>query len=174
MFARTARLVVFLSFVPVSDVEELFYEITYYVQSNYPQLMAVVNYFENTYLGSVTVDSEDRVPPKFPLEFWNHYDRILRDPEFLRTSNMVEGFHRGFKSRVNRPKPTVQEYFRAIWEQQVITDYHVDRLEVGKSPSKRRKTSNDKLFNICNRYSTYSTTLDYLFDVARYFGLERE
>ena len=70
--------------------------------------MAVVNYFENTYLGSVTVDSEERVSLKFPLEFWNHYDWILKDPEFPRTLiNMVEGFRRGFKSRVNRPKPTV-------------------------------------------------------------------
>ena len=39
---------------------------------------------------------------------------------------MVEGFHRGFKSRVNRSKPTLQEYIRAR-EQQVITDYHIDR-----------------------------------------------
>ena len=70
----------FLTFVTVADVEEVFYEITYYIQANYPQLMVVVNYFEKTYL---------RVPPKFPLAFWN------------RTSNMVEGFHRGFKSRVN-------------------------------------------------------------------------
>ena len=32
--------------VPVADVEEVFYEITYYIQANYPQLMVVVNYFE--------------------------------------------------------------------------------------------------------------------------------
>ena len=49
MFARAARLVVFLAFVPVADVEEMFYEITYYIQANYPQLMAVDNYFEKTY-----------------------------------------------------------------------------------------------------------------------------
>ena len=49
--------------------------------------------------------------------------------------NMVEGFHRGFKSRVNRPKPTVQEYFRAIREQQVITDYHIDQLGFAKTSS---------------------------------------
>ena len=114
MFARAARLVVFLAFVPVADVEEMFYEITYYIQANYPQLMAVDNYFEKTYLGSATVDSEVRVPPKFPLAFWNHYSKTLEDPEFPRTSNMVEGFHSGFKSRVNRPKPTLQEYFCAI------------------------------------------------------------
>ena len=95
----------FLAFVPVSDIEEVFYEMTYYIQSNYPQLMAVVNYFEKTYLGSVTVDSEVRVKPAFPSDFWNHFDRVLEDPDFPRTSNMVEGFHRGFKTRVNRPKP---------------------------------------------------------------------
>ena len=71
-FTRAARLVVFLAFVPIADVEDVFYEITYYIQSNYPQLMVVVNYFENTYLGPVIVDKEERVPPKFPLGFWNH------------------------------------------------------------------------------------------------------
>ena len=173
-FARAARLVVFLAFVPIADVEDVFYEITYYIQSNYPQLMAVVNYFENTYLGSVIVDKEERVPPKFPLGFWNHYSRILKDPEFPRTSNMVEGFHRGFRTRVNRPKPSVQEYFRAIREQQVTSDYHIDRLGVGKTPSKRRKTSHEELFKICSEYSDYSSKLDYLYAVAKHFGHDIE
>ncbi|KAL5263775.1 hypothetical protein ACHWQZ_G004991 [Mnemiopsis leidyi] len=30
----------------------------------------------------------------FPSDFWNHFDRVLEDPDFPRTSNMVEGFHR--------------------------------------------------------------------------------
>ena len=114
LFARASRLVVFLAFVPVTDVEVVFYEITYYIQTNYPKLMCIVNYFEKTYLGSVIVDSEVRLLPAYPLGFWNHFARIIRDPEFPRTSNMVEGFHRGFKSRVHRPKPSVQEYVRAI------------------------------------------------------------
>ena len=133
LFARASRLVVFLAFVPVTDVEVVFYEITYYIQTNYPKLMCIVNYFEKTYLGSVIVDSEVRLLPAYPLGFWNHFARIIRDPEFPRTSNMVEGFHRGFKSRVHRPKPSVQEYVRAIKEQQVITDFHIDRLSVGKT-----------------------------------------
>ena len=85
---------------------------------------------------------------------------------------MVEGFHRGFKSRVNRPKPTVQEYFRAIREQQVITDYHIDRLGVGKTPSKKRvkrKTSNDQ-----SDYSIIKVDYYYLFEMAKYFGYEIE
>ena len=89
-----------------------------------------------------SVDNEVRVPPTYPVGFWNHFDKILRDPEFPRTSNMVEGFHRGFKIRVNRPKPSVQEYVRAVKEQQVITDFHLDRLSIGKTPSKKRRINN--------------------------------
>ena len=147
----------FLAFVPVADVEEAFYEITFYIQSNYPQLMSVVNYFEKTYLGAVTVDNEVRVPPTYPVVFWNHFDKILRDPEFPRTSNMVEGFHRGFKIRLNRPKPSVQEYVRAVKEQQVITDFHLDRLSIGKTPSKKRRIDNTQLYDLCSFYSTFSS-----------------
>ena len=53
---------------------------------------------------------------------------VFVDPNYPRTSNMIEGFHLGFKSEVNRPKPTVQEYFKAVRDQQVSTDYHLDRL----------------------------------------------
>ena len=118
----------------------------------------------------MSVDHEDRVAARFPARFWNHYDTILNDCNFPRTSNMVEGFHRGFKTRVNRPKHSVQEYFRAIREQQVVTDFHLDRLECGKTPSKRRKTTNDVLYDICVSYPTFSSKLEYLFEVAKYFG----
>ncbi|KAL5264936.1 hypothetical protein ACHWQZ_G005882 [Mnemiopsis leidyi] len=165
VFGRAARLPVFLAFIPVSDIEEVFYEITFYIQSNYPQLMVVVNYFEKTYLGSVTVDSEVRVTPAFPSDFWNHFDRVLEDPDFPRTSNMVEGFHRGFKTRVNRPKPSVQEYVRAVKEEQVMTDFHLDRLSVGKTPSKRRRTCHTHLHDICSFYSTYPSKIDYVLQV---------
>ena len=73
---------------------------TFYIQSNYPELMVVVNYFEKTYLGSAIVDSEVRVPPTYPLEFWNHFASILQDPEFPRTSNI---WWRGF-TEVSKPE----------------------------------------------------------------------
>ena len=64
-----------------------------------------------------------------------------------------------------------------LQEQQVITDYHIDRLGVGKTPSKKRvkrKTSNDQLFQICSKYSDYSSKGDYLFEIAKYVGHEIE
>ena len=38
-----------------------------------------------------------------PTEFWNHYSIILVHPEYPRTNNMVEGFHRGFRSLRRNP-----------------------------------------------------------------------
>ena len=108
--------------------------------------------------------------PKFPVQFWNHYSTIMVDPDYPRTSNLVEGFHRGFKTRVNRARPTVQEYFRAIREQQVTTDFHLDRLAVGLTPSKKRRTSNRDLFAICTGFEDHSSTLEYLFAIAEFFG----
>ena len=93
------------------------------------------------------------------------------DPDYPRTSNLVEGFHRGFKTRVNRARPTVQEYFRAVREEQVTTDFHLDRLAVGLTPSKKRsRSSNSDLFAICSDFEDYSSTLEYLFAIAEYFG----
>ena len=88
------------------------------------------------------------------------------DPDYPRTSNLVEGFHRGFKTRVNRARPTVQEYFRAILEQQVTTDFHLDRLAVGLTPSKKRRTSNRDLFAICTGFEDHFLTLEYFFAIA--------
>ena len=108
----------------------------------------------------------------FPLKV-NHTTTIriwLPHPEFPRTPNIVEGFHRGFKTRVNRPKPSVQEYLRAIKEQQVVTDYHLDRLAVGKTPSKKKRISSSILYDLCSFYTTYPTKIEYLFAVAKYFG----
>ena len=108
--------------------------------------------------------------PKFNMKFWNHSDMVRIDPDYPRTSNMVEGFHRGFRTRVNRPKPSVQEYFRAIAAQQTMTDFNLDRLSVGITPHKRRKTKNDWLHNVVCSFGKHSTLLEYLFEVAEVFG----
>ena len=159
----------FLAFVPLDSIEDAFEALSIHIAGLCPELLAVVNYFENSYLGQATSEGS-RTCPQFPKEFWNHHATIMVDPEYPRTSNMVEGFHRGFKTRVNRARPTVQEYFRAIREQQVTTDFHLDRLAVGLTPSKKRKTSNDDLYLICSRFEEYPSVLEYMFAVAKLLG----
>ena len=42
-----------------------------------------------------------------PLEHWNHNEMVLIDPDYPARAIC---FHLGFKGKVNRPKPSVQEY----------------------------------------------------------------
>ena len=55
-----------------------------------------------------------------------------------------------------------------------MTDYHLDRLSVGKTPSKRRRTCHTHLHDICSFYSTYPSKIEYVFAVAKYFGNDIE
>ena len=73
-YRLVARLVAFLAFVPVTDVEEAFYEVTFYIQTNYPQLMVVVNYFEKTYLTNCTIWGGSHM---------HHIDMRTKVPSFL-------------------------------------------------------------------------------------------
>jgi hypothetical protein len=145
-FARALRLVVFLAFVPIAYVKSAFEALSVHISSTYPELMVIVHYFEQNYLGLYSIDG-NRAGNKLSIKHWNHYEMVLVDPNYPRTSNMIEGSHLGFKSKVNRPKATVQECFRAVHDQQVSTDYHLDRPEQGMTPTKKRKTNNHVLYN---------------------------
>ena len=74
-----------------------------------------------------------------------------------------------FKCKVKRPKPSVQEYFRAVRDQQITTDFHIDCLAHGKTLAKKRKTSNDVLYQICENFCQYDSVLSYMFEVAKHF-----
>ena len=65
----------------------------------------------------------------------------------------------------------MQEYFRAIRDHQVTTDYHLDRLahSHGMTPAKKRKYLNHVLYDICVNVNQYDS-LSCMFKVAEYFG----
>ena len=55
-----------------------------------------------SYLSWSPSPESSNVPERSPLAlriwFWNHHATIMEDQEYPRTSNMVEGFHRGLHS----------------------------------------------------------------------------
>jgi hypothetical protein len=59
---------------------------------------------------------------------------------------------------------------RAIIAQQSTTDFHMDRVEVGVTPSKRRRICNEDLNTLCMSYQGFDNKLEYLYAVAKHFG----
>ena len=78
-FALASRLVVFLAFVPLEHIESAFEALSMHIAGTYPELMAIVNYFELTYLGLAQLYGT-RAGTKFGIEHWNHYEMVLIDP----------------------------------------------------------------------------------------------
>ena len=76
--------------------------VTTYVARTFHELVAAFNYFDNSYLRQATPEGP-RISPKFPVQFGTtlHDSTIMVDPDCSRISDLVEGFHRGFKMRVN-------------------------------------------------------------------------
>ena len=64
----------------------------------------------------------------------------------------------------------MHEYFLAIKETQVLTDYHLDRLEGGINPDKRRRVDDTQLRDIVSRFSEYDDKLEYLRELSKHFG----
>ena len=77
--ALASRLVVFLAFVPLEHIESAFEDLSVHVAGTYPELMAIVNYFEQTYLGLALPDGT-RAGTKFSIEHWNHHAMVLIAP----------------------------------------------------------------------------------------------
>jgi hypothetical protein len=78
-----------LAFVPLANIENAFEALSIHIAGLYPELLALINYFEHSYLGQETPDGS-RNSPQLPMESWNHHAAIMVDPEYPRTSNMVE------------------------------------------------------------------------------------
>ena len=97
---------------------------------------------ENYLFYDFETESNSRTVPDYLPGQWNFYDDIINDLEIPRTTNTIEGFHRGFRHRVSRGSPSVFEYINGIKEQQVLTDFHLDRLNWDITPAKRRKKEN--------------------------------
>ena len=76
-FARAARLVIMLAFVPLNRLEDAIEAIMLHLQSNYPELMSIFTYFEKYYIGELVYDFDNestyRTVPTYPPERWNFF-----------------------------------------------------------------------------------------------------
>ena len=87
-----------LAFVPEPDVITAFEA----VSEDFPlDGQAVIDYFEDTYIGRLRPGGHHRVP-LFDLGLWNMYNQTLDD--LPRTNNAVEGLHCSFQAKSISPK----------------------------------------------------------------------
>ena len=89
-FAHKVRMLAALAFVPEPDVINALKAAS---EDFSLDAQAVIDYFEDTYIGRLHPGGHRRVP-LFQLGLWNMYNQTLDD--LPRTNNAVEGWHRSF------------------------------------------------------------------------------
>ena len=122
------------------------------------------------FLTDSSPEVKETLPNKESLTRLVQRSRAAVPVKHTETENMAEGYHRGLETNANQPKLDVLEYSRATKEEHVITEYPLDRLSVGGTPSKKRRSSRTQLYDLCTLYSTYFTGLGSLFAEAKNFA----
>ena len=76
-------------------------------------------YFTRNWIGTPTQT------PRFPVALWNQFDAI--DARLPRTTNLIEGWHNGFKVLVNKRKPTIIQFIDAL-KADIKTDIKMTKM----------------------------------------------
>lgn len=133
------KMLLALSYVPVQDVQFAFEVI---VASFPAQLKPIVDYFEDNYVGRRLHD----IPPRFPIEMWNLYERINTD--LPRSNNSVEAWHNSFQKTLQCHKPSHAKLFEKIRKEQSYYELFITRYRAGYRANEKR---NCKYFQLRKR-----------------------
>jgi hypothetical protein len=107
-----------------------------------------------------------RTTPRFSVQLWNVYDRVVRD--LLSSNNSVEEWHRAFSTRVSIKHPTLTKLVRCIIREQTKFEMGIERIRVGQEPKPKKKiyaTLDSRLKRIVASYN-FESVNDYLARVA--------
>ena len=114
-------------------------------------------YYENTWVGTSTTN------PLFSHDMWNQHDASLM--MIPRSSNIAEGWHRGFNSMVSCSNPTIWRFIDCLKAEQALTDVKIAKRLMRERPEPRAHKwirYDERLQRIVESYDDYANYLDFL------------
>ena len=140
-----------LAFVPETDVIKAFEELQDSFE-NYPDLLPIVTYFEDNYIGREY--RRRRLSPRFAISLWNMNQRVQY--KLPRTNNAVEGWHRAFQTSVGASHPSIYNLIEKLQIEQSNTEIILSKILGGEIfplfSSINYKKVNDRIENIISDY----------------------
>lgn len=118
------KMMLSLSFVPVSDVPAAFEDL---VDDCPPLMVPLTEYWEDTYIGRQRRGR--RANPRYALHLWNMRDRVIDN--LPRTNNSVEAWHRSFQQTVDCHHPSVYKLVEHFRQEQSHYELKIERFHAG-------------------------------------------
>lgn len=142
-----------LAFLDVENVNEAFEQLQEYVeQMAIEGLTNLYDYFEDTYIGRQGRRGVRR-NPQIPKEMWNVKERTISG--IPRTTNKLEGWHRGIQAMLDSPHPSIFRCFAALQREENLQVNDLFRFKAGHDVQKSKKT----VKNMNKRLTTLITRL---------------
>lgn len=165
-----------LAFVPCEDVVETFLQLQDEIDEENDDMIRledIAEYLDRTYIRGRPARGRRRaVPPRYPLEMWNVYNRTIDDE--ARTNNAVEGWHHKFNKMVNKRRVSMFSLLDEIRNEQNDTEAAILQLNTGQrnirqALGKKTVIRNERIRNVVMRYQEFKDNNDVL-SYARSIG----
>lgn len=172
-FSHKARMFAALAYVPPEELNNAVAELSPELPD---ELVPVLNYFEDFYIGRLTGIRPDgtvtRRPPRFPFEMWSVYQRTL-DGE-ARTNNYAEAAHRKLQLEFGVQHPTLWKFIDGLKRVQKGRDLQLELFVAGNPPARKRNKyvkADERILDVV-RNAGGLQHLEYLRGLAHNFFME--
>ena len=171
-FNHHCRMINALATVPLKFVVKAFDKLYSYFNSVKSPALPVLEYWEkNLVKGYVVAETRKTILPKWKVEEWNIYDKIIKKEET--STCKLEGWHNKLDKILMKPHPSFEEFCKVLMGEWVKIDYEMDHLESGFTredlkfkASKDEQKRQERIHNVAMSVNTYHTIIDYLSSMA--------
>ena len=164
-FSMKIRMLLALAFIPEERVVETFEQLAEQELSS-PELLPVIDYFEDTWLGRPGRRNARRAP-LFAINIWSCFERVKND--LPKTNNLIEGWHRAFSQQVGAAHPSLWKFIDALKREQSLTEIKIAKLNRGEEcerSTRKYKESANRLKKIVDSFEEYEDEIKYLRTIA--------
>ncbi|KAI1714458.1 MULE transposase domain-containing protein [Ditylenchus destructor] len=170
-FRNEVGTVAAIAFVPISDIDIRFSEISEWVeQSEFrDQLVPLVEAIEIVYIGTLIRDNKRR-QPRIPRQIWNVYERVKSAQP--KTNNAIEAFNGQLLRTVSASHPTIWKLIHAMRVEYRASLQKVEAYWAGGRTPRRKKSSvkSQARLEACVKRYAQVPPMDYLKAIGNNLG----
>ncbi|KAL3096209.1 hypothetical protein niasHT_026149 [Heterodera trifolii] len=149
-FARAAKMVTSLAFVPLADLTPALAALEDHLPN---ELESVLDWFVINYVGRLR-NNGTRTRPLFRPEEWSVYERTMNSTD--RTNNFAEAYHRTLQHAIGQGHPPIWKFINILRERQKIIDVDFEHCLAGNAPpmkANRYREADKRILRILRRYN---------------------
>ncbi|CAK5085730.1 unnamed protein product [Meloidogyne enterolobii] len=153
VFAECVRMFTGLAFVPVPHLTNAIQHLNAAIL---PELDQFIGWFLLNYTG-VPLPDGTLTRAKFPIEFWNVYDRLIYDVEYIN----VESAYRRLHTIFSCANPNIWRFIEVLRTEQRGRDADFERSLMGEDPPPKKKRyiiTERRIMNLIERFDPRNIT----------------